>query len=683
MSSKRNCTDKKNLQQIKNRIKELRRLIEHHNYCYYVLNKPEISDREYDLLFWELEMLERKYPQFAEPDSPTRRVGEKKLEGFPSVTHEVPMLSISNTYNEQELRDFDERIRRMLGITSPIEYLVELKIDGVAISVRYENDKIAYASTRGDGFVGDDVTPNIKTIHDIPRYIFNNVPGKKTFIEVRGEVYMDKETFERLNKERERAGEPLFANPRNATAGSLKLLEPHIVAQRELRNFMYAIGATDYELPPTHAEVLEMLEKLGFRVNPLRWLCKSVEEILKIIEEWEPKRHSLPYEIDGLVIKVNKLEYWDRLGSTAKSPRYITAYKFSAEQAVTRLVKVEFQVGRTGTVTPVAILEPVWLSGTRVSRATLHNFEDLKRKDIRLGDHVVLEKGGEIIPKVVKSLTDLREGKEQPITPPKVCPVCGSPLKKSANEVAIRCVNINCPAMIKQKIIHFASRDAMDIEGLGDKLVQQLVDKGLVRNFADIYRLTIEKVAELERMGKKSAQNLIQNLEKSKKRPLHNFLYALGIRYVGLQSAKILASRFKSLKRIMNASYEELAETEGVGPVMAEAIKEFFTTSENIKTIEELFKLGIKPQEEVVPSVAAKPEVAGKTFVFTGTLDSMPRSEAEKLVESLGGSASKSVSRNTDYVVVGKEPGSKFTKAQQLGVKIINEDEFLKLIGKK
>lgn len=673
----------KELQQVKKRIEELRRLIDHHNYCYYVLNKPEISDREYDLLFWELEELERKYPEFYDPNSPTRRVGEQKLEGFPSITHEIPMLSISNTYNEEELREFDERVRRFLGIKAPVDYVVEMKIDGVSISVRYENDRIRYGATRGDGFVGDDVTPNIKTISDIPRYIFNDVPGKGKYIEVRGEVYMEKETLKKLNQEREKAGESLFANPRNATAGSLKLLEPHLVVKRGLRNFMYSVGATDYKLPPTHWEVCQMLEKLGFRVNPLRWWCKNVDEILRIIEEWEPRKESLPYEIDGLVIKVNSLDYWRRLGSTAKSPRYFSAYKFSAEQAVTKLKEVAYQVGRTGTVTPVAHLEPVWLAGTRVSRATLHNFEDLKRKDIRLGDQVVLEKGGDVIPKVVKPLPELRTGKEKPIETPKVCPVCGSPLKKPPNEVAIRCVNINCPAQIKERIYHFAIRDAMDIEGLGDKLVNQLADKGLVKNFADIYRLTEEGVAQLERMGKKSAQNLISSIEKSKSRPLANLIFALGIRHVGLQSAKILASRFKSLERLMKAREEELAEMEGIGPVMAESIREFFTTPENIKTIEDMFELGVKPKEEKLPAVALRPEVAGKTFVFTGTLESMSRGEAEKLVESLGGIAGKSVSSKTDFVVAGEEAGSKLAKAQQLGVKILNEAEFLRLVGKK
>lgn len=671
------------LGQIKKRIEELRKLIEHHNYCYYVLNKPEISDREYDLLFWELQELERKYPQFADPNSPTQRVGEQKLTGFPSIRHEIPMLSISNTYNEQELREFDDRVRRMLNISSPIEYVVELKIDGVSISVRYEDDKLKYGATRGDGFVGDDVTANIKTIRDIPRYIFHQVPGKGRILEVRGEVYMDWETFKKLNEEREKNGEPLFANPRNATAGSLKLLEPHLVAKRQLKNFMYLVGVTDWKLPPTQWEVLQMLEKLGFTVNPLRWLCKNVDEILKIIEEWEPKRDTLPYEIDGLVIKVNNLEYWRRLGTTAKSPRYFVAYKFSAEQAVTRLKEVVFQVGRTGTITPVANLEPVWLSGTRVKRATLHNFEDIRRKDIRVGDQVVLEKGGEVIPKVVKALPEMRTGKEKPIKPPTHCPVCGSVLQKSADEVAIRCVNINCPAQIKERIIHFAHRDAMDIENLGEKLVNQLVDKGLVRNFADIYRLTEEQLVALERMGKKSAQNLLTAIEKSKTRPLPNFIFALGIRHVGLQSAKILAAKFKTLEALMKAKPEELANIEGVGPVMAESIYEFFSTPENIQTIKELLSLGVKPGEEKVGVEAAHPEISGKTFVFTGALSSMTRSEAEKLVESLGGTAGKSVTRQTDYVVVGEEPGSKLAKAQQLGIKILTEEEFLRLVGKK
>ncbi len=671
------------LEHVKNRMEELRRQIEHHNYCYYVLNKPEISDREYDMLLWDLEELERQYPECADAASPTRKVGDQKIEGFPSIRHEKPMLSISNTYNEEELREFDARIHRILDITAPVEYVVELKIDGVAISVRYEDNHLVHGATRGDGFVGDEVTSNIKTIRDIPRYILQEVPNKGSLLEVRGEVYLDKQTFETLNKERLARREAEFANPRNATAGSLKLLEPALVSERKLKNYMYSVGATDYELPPTHWEVLSMLDMLGFKVNPQRWLCGSIDEILDIIKEWEPRRRDLPYEIDGLVIKVNRLDYWERLGTTAKSPRYMTAYKFSAEQAVSRIKDVVYRVGRTGAVTPTAILEPVWLSGTKVSRATLHNFEDIGRKDIRMGDQVIIEKGGEIIPKVVKPLLELRTGKENPITPPETCPVCHVPLEKSSEEVAIGCVNINCPAQIKEKIIHFSCRDAMDIEGMGEKLVHQLVDKGLVTTFADIYRLDVEKLSSLERMGKKSARNLIEGIEKSKLRPLANFIFALGIRYVGLQSARILSSQIGTLDRLMTISLDELSAMDGVGPVMAESIYTFFTTAENVKTIHELIALGINPQEEKKPEISAQPGILGKTFVFTGGLVSMSRKDAEHIVESLGGHATGSVSGKTDFVVAGSEPGSKYEKAKSLGIQIITEDEFLRLVGKK
>ncbi len=665
----------------KRRIDELRKLIEHHNYLYYTRNSPEISDREYDRLFAELESLERRYPQFASPDSPTRRVGEKKLEGFPSITHRIPMLSIANTYSQSEVREFDTRVKKLLGTTKAIEYVVEMKVDGVAVALRYEHGGLRYGATRGDGVRGDDITPNIKTLRSVPRFLENDKKQTGTVLEVRGEVFLNKKSFERLNKEREKKGEPLFANPRNATAGSLKLLDPRITARRPLDIFIYAVGETDYKLPRTHWEVLKLLEQLGLQVNRNRWLCRSINEVIAISEEWETKRKNLEYEIDGLVIKVNDLATHERLGATAKSPRWMAAYKFSAEQAVTKLKDIILQVGRTGAVTPVAILEPVFLSGSHISRATLHNAEEIARKDIRVGDQVVIEKGGEVIPKVVEPVMSLRTGKEKKFKFPESCPSCGAPLKKSQFEVAIRCENIACPGQIKERIRHFARRDAMDIEGLGDVVVEQLVDKSLVKDVADLYSLTLDQVTSLERMGKKSAQNLLDGIERSKSRPLHVFIFALGIRFVGVQSARLLAQHFGSFERLQQCRLEEIETIEGIGSVMAESIHAFFSTSSNLSVIEKLKKLGVVPKKETaaVARRAEHPAFANKTFVLTGTLASMARHEAQQKIESLGGKVSSSVSSKTDFVVVGEEPGSKYSRARELGIKILSERDLLKL----
>jgi DNA ligase (NAD+) len=675
-------SDNHKLQNAKNRIDELKRLIEHHNVLYYVKEQPEISDREYDLLMAELEELERRYPQLATPDSPTRRLGDQKLEAFATIRHETPMLSIANTYSPDELREFDTRVKKLLELSSPIEYDVELKIDGVAISLRYDNAKMRYAATRGDGFEGDDVTLNIKTIHTIPRHLSQEAHKLGTFIEVRGEIYLDRKSFELLNKEREKNDEILFANPRNAAAGSLKLLDPSITASRPLKAFFYALGGTDFSLPPTQSELLKLLERLGFPVNENRWLCKSIDEVIDIAKQWEPKRRSTPYDIDGLVIKVNRLDYHDRLGSTAKNPRWMVAYKFSAEQATTHLNDIILQVGRTGAVTPVAILEPVFLAGSQVSRATLHNEDEIKRKDIRVGDQVVIEKGGDVIPKVVRSVASLRTGKEKVFHFPDKCPVCGSPLKRSQFEVAVRCENLACPQQIKERIIHFASRDAMDIEGLGTQLVHQLVEKGLVRDFSDLYRFTKNDLLSLERMGDKSASNILDAFRGSKRRPLGSFLFALGIRHIGLQSARLLADQFGSLERLSNASLEDLQAVEGIGNIVAESVRAFFTTPQNLHVLSQLKKLGVTPIEQKKAAPAkTKPEVTRKTFVLTGTLDAMPRQEAQRLIESLGGKVASSVSRKTDYVVVGADPGSKLDRARELGIKTLSEKEFLKLVS--
>jgi len=664
------------------RIKSLREQIEHHNYLYYILNAPSISDREYDLLIRELEELEEHYPQLITPSSPTRRIGEKLTEGFQTVVHEIPMLSISNTYEAGELRDFDERIKRLLGLemTQPMEYVVELKIDGVSIAVIYEDTDLKRAATRGDGIRGDDVTVNVRTIRNLPLRL-RNAPPKGKVLEVRGEVYLPRNAFEGLNEERKQTEEPLFANPRNAAAGSLKLLDPSITATRPLSTFIYAVGTTDFSLPDTHWDLLLFLQNLGFCVNQNRWLCKNIEEVIKKSQEWEPLRKTLVYDTDGLVIKLNNRTLYQKLGTTAKSPRWLVAYKFSAEQAETQLLDIKLQVGRTGTITPVAELKPVFLAGSMISRATLHNEDEIRRKDIRIGDRVIIEKGGEVIPKVVGVLTSLRTGREKKFVFPEKCPICKSPLLRTEGEVAIRCQNASCPGQIKERLRHFASRNAMDIEGLGDALVNQMVDKGLVKDYADLYKLTIEQAASLERMAEKSATNLIEGIEKSKTRPLSSFIFALGIRYVGLQSAKILAGRFRSFEALAKASLEDLKGTEGIGGVMAESLYNFFQNKDNLVLIDKLFARGISPASEKIQAPAAGKEIssffAGKTFVLTGALSSMERDKAKEEIERRGGKTTDSVSKKTAYVIAGENPGSKLSKAQSLGVPLLDEKSFL------
>ena len=669
------------------RAEDLRARIEHHNHCYYVLNRPEISDREYDRLHRELEELEAKHPALRSPHSPTQRVGEKLTEGFATITHPRPMLSISNTYSQDELREFDDRVKRWLDRAGDLEYVVELKIDGVAVAVRYENGLLAYGATRGDGVRGDDITANLRTIRSVPLRLPEPAARYGRVLELRGEVYLDNPSFQRLNRQREAEGEPLFANPRNAAAGSLKQLDPAIVARRPLKTFFYAIGETDFNLPPTHWERLAFLEGLRLRVNGERSLCRSIDEVIQETVEWETRREALDYATDGLVVKVNRVEYWDRLGATAKSPRWVVAYKFSAEQAVTGLREIVLQVGRTGVITPVANLEPVFLAGTVVSRATLHNADEIKRKDIRVGDQVVIQKAGEIIPQVVAVLKELRTGDEAAFELPADCPCCGSPLLVSETEVAVRCVNAACPDQIKDRLLHFGRRDAMDIEGLGAQLVDQLVDKLGVRRYGDLYRLTLEEVAGLERMGKKSAENLLRFIAASKTRPLAAFLFGLGIRHVGVSSAKLLAAHFGSLEAVRRATREELERIEGVGGIVAESIESCFRNPDNAAILDDLLGCGVRPPDEppaarggtgIVP-VEGHP-FAGKTCVLTGTLASMTRSEAARRIEALGGKCTSSVSKSTDYVIVGADAGSKLDKARQLGVTTLTEGEFLVLL---
>lgn len=664
------------------RIEELRDLIHQHDYNYYILNEPTISDREYDLLMQELIELEKKYPFLATPDSPTQRVGGEPTKEFPVVVHEIPMLSLSNTYSIEELNDFHRRVKEALPEGEKIEYVTELKIDGVAISLKYRNGLFVQGVTRGDGTRGDDITNNLRTIRSLPlRLTFREV-NKKHFenIEVRGEVYMNRDDFELLNREREKLGEKLFANPRNATAGTLKLQDPKLVAERPLNLFCYYLRSATKELE-TQFENLKILKSLGFKVNPHHRLCSSIEEVIEFCKEWEDKRETLPYDIDGVVIKVNSIRQQEILGNVAKSPRWATAFKFEAKKAKTKLKAITLQVGRLGTITPVAELEPVFLAGTNIGRATLHNFEEIQRKDIRVGDTVIIEKGGDIIPKVVEVVLDERNSKCLPFEIPEKCPVCGTKLINPPGEVAYYCPNYDCPEQIKQRLVHFASRTAMDIEGLGEAVVDKFVDLGFLYSPADIYRLKDkrDKLIGLEGFGEKSIDNLLKAIEKSKEQPFERVLFALGIRHVGASVAKDLVAHFHSIDELMKATPEELQQIPEIGETISQSIVEYFNDERNRKLIDELKSFGLKFESE---KKKISNKLSGKTFVITGTLKSMTRSEAKELIEKLGGRTSDSVSSKTSYVVVGEDPGSKYEKAKKLKIPILSEEEFLKMVEK-
>jgi len=664
---------------IKKKIEELRKKIIQHNKKYYIDNKSEISDREYDNLMYELKQLEESYPEFITSDSPTLRVGGEALKEFKTVEHRVPMLSIDNTYSPEEIIEFDKRVRKNLEVDR-LNYVVELKIDGVSISLLYENGKFIRGATRGDGFKGDDVTLNIKTIKSLPLKLEarKGTPVPSLF-EARGEVYLPAKSFLEINEEKEELGEELFANPRNAAAGSLKLLDSAMVAKRHLDMWVYGVGYTEGMEFQTQSEALIFLKDSGFRVNPSIKKCSSIEKVIEYCNEWQEKRHKLEYDIDGMVIKIDSFSYQRSLGQTSKSPRWMIAYKFPAERKETVLEDILVQVGRTGTLTPVAVLKPIELAGSTVSRASLHNQDEIGRKDVRIGDRVLVEKAGEIIPQIVGVVKNKRKGSEKEFFMPKKCPACGSAVKKLKNEVALRCENMGCPAQLKERIRHFASKEAMNIEGMGDAIVAQLVDKQMVKSYGDIYILKHEELANLERMADKSARNLISAIEKSKANSFNRLVYGLGIRHVGVRSAWILASRFRSLDALASSGIEELQSINEIGPVMAESIFNFFRTEENKKLIEKLRYNGVNTEEKGL-SLKSK-NLEGKTFVITGSLESFSRNEIEELIRRHGGNASLSVSKNTDYVVAGKEPGSKFEKAKELSVKIINEDEFKQLIG--
>jgi len=661
--------------EIQARAEELRREINHHNYRYYVLDAPSITDARYDELMKELLNLEETYPELITPDSPTRRVGGQVQQGFTAVPHRVPMLSLGNAFGETDLREFDRRIRANLP-GEKVEYVVELKIDGLAISLWYEQGILVRGTTRGDGEYGEDITANLRTVKAIPLRLTEDVP----FIEVRGEAYMPKDSFARLNEAREEAGEQLFANPRNAAAGSLRQLDPRVTASRNLSVFMYAIGYLEGPDPGSHAGGLAWLKELGFRVNPQYKVCQDINEVINYCRQWQDKRFDLPYAIDGLVIKVNSLDQQQRLGATLKSPRWAIAYKFPAEQAVSTIKDIIIRVGRTGVLTPTAILEPVQLAGTTVSKATLHNEDIIRQKDIRIGDKALVQKAGDIIPEVVQVFPEQRTGEEIPFAMPTACPECDAPVVRVTGEAAHRCTNENCPAVSREGIIHFVSRGAMDIAGLGESIVTQLIKAGLVKDPADLYELKYEDLIKLERMGARSSQNLLNAIEASKKNSLAQLLFALGIRHVGERAAKILAQQFGSLQALREATVEDLTVIPEIGPKIAESLVDYFSRQENQVLLERLARSGLNMQEEKKQADPGRLPLAGKTFVVTGTLEGFSRQEAQRVIEELGGKVSGSVSKKTDYVVVGENPGSKYEKALKLGVPVLNEAEFVALI---
>ena len=651
--------------------------IEKHNRLYYQEAKPEISDKEYDKLLKELVDLEKKHPELANANSPTQRVGGAPIDGFVTLKHRLPMLSIDNTYSPSELKEFDKKVCKGLGKDKP-SYMVELKIDGVAISLIYENGILTAGVTRGDGEKGDDVTQNLKTVGGVPLKL--NTKKPPALLEVRGEVYMARANFARLNEQRVKEGLDKFANPRNSTAGSLKLLDPKLCAARKLSLFAYAIGAMEGIQVKSQTETLKLLHDFGFPVNSNATQLDSIEEVVAHCESWNDKRHDLPYDTDGMVIKVNDLAQREKLGITTKSPRWVVAYKFAAEQALTRLLNIELQVGRQGTLTPVAHLDPVQLAGTTVARASLHNDDNLKTKDIRVGDMVVVEKAGEIIPYIVRSEPSLRTGKEKPFVFPKVCPVCGADVVKDAKGAFYRCTGTDCVAQLKRRVRSYAARNAMDIENLGEEIIEQLVDTGLVKTLADIYKLGLNQLANLERMGEQSSRNLLDGIAASKSRGLARLLTGLGLRHVGENVADVLARKFISMKAFSQANEEELAAIEGIGPERAASIRGWFANTTNQELIESLEKAGIK-MDESVSTVVASSALAGKSIVVTGTLLKYGREEIERRLRDLGAKASGSVSKKTDYLLAGEKAGSKLEKARELGVRIITEEEFEKLAG--
>jgi DNA ligase (NAD+) len=656
-------------------IEQLRDEIRRHDELYYVGNAPEISDREYDQLLENLQKLEAEHPELITPDSPTQRVGGRPAEGFPEVVHTRQMLSLDNSYNIDELRAFDERCRR-LAEGRPLEYVAELKIDGLSLSLQYEDGVLARGVTRGDGRIGEDVTQNARTIRSVPLRLRSDAKRIDSGLEVRGEVFIPLEVFQRTNAEREEQGEPRFANPRNAAAGAIRQLDSRLVARRKLDMFAYDLLVNGRKPFPTHWEALNWLDKAGFRVNPHHKLCKTIEEVIDFANEKESLRDELGYEIDGLVVKVNSTALQDEFGATSKAPRWAIAYKYPARQASTKVLDIFVSVGRTGALTPVAFLEPVFLAGTTVARATLHNEDEIKRLGVKIGDWVMIEKSGEIIPKVLSVVTSKRSGKERDFEPPEKCPVCGGVISRPEGEVVARCVAADCTAQLLGKLIHFASRRAMRIEGLGVSLAEQLIAEKLVKDVGDLYSLTLEQVAGLERMAKKSATNLLAQIEASKSRDLSNLIYALGIRHVGERTAGILAHEMGSLERLASATVEELDAIPEIGLTVAESVHDWFDDEGNRALCDRLRAAGVKTEAARRSSAQTDERFAGKQFVLTGTLVSFTRDEARALIEARGGRVNSSVSKKTAYVVAGEAAGSKLEKAESLGVTIIDEAAF-------
>lgn len=670
-----------NYKDIIKKIEELREKIRNHNYRYYTLDDPIISDTEYDQLMKELAEWETKYPQYINSSSPTQRVGIEPVSGFSTVKHIAPMSSLANAFSAEELRAFDQRIKKLI-LEQKLEYVAELKIDGLAVALVYEKGIFTRGATRGDGVMGEEITSNLRTVKTIPLKLFGkNIPFS---IEVYGEVYMKKSDFKKLNQERMKNGESIFANPRNSAAGSVRQLDPRITDQRHLDTFIYRATFSEGNKFGTHMETLNYLKKIGFKVNPHIKFCQDIEEAINYYQKWIEKKEELDYEIDGMVIKINSLSMREELGSTTRNPRWAIAYKFPAQQVTTKVKDIIVQVGSTGAITPIAELEPVPISGSVVKRATLHNEDEIRRKDIRIGDIVLIQKAGEIIPEVVRVIKEKRTGEETEYVMSTQCPSCGEEVSRPKGEVVFRCTNPNCPGQVRGRIRHFASRDAMDIEGLGPAIIDQLVEKGLIKDVSDLYFLKRDDLLSLERMAEKSADNLVDAIEKSKKKSLANLTYGLEIRYVGVHTSGVIARYYPTLDKFKKASLEELIEIKEIGPKITESIIHFFKEKENLAIIERLRKADLNfGQEEEIRRKKKEPQIlTGKQFVLTGTLKDFTRTHVKEIISKLGGRVTGSVSKKTDYVIAGEDPGSKYQKAQKLGVPIINEEEFEKIITK-
>ena len=663
---------------LKKKAEKLREEIEDHNYRYYVLDQPEISDAEYDRLMRELEEIEQQHPDLRSPNSPTQRVGAHPLESFEIVQHTLPMLSLANAFSESEARDFDKRVKKILGVAAEIDYVAEPKLDGLAVELVYEKGQFIVGSTRGDGVNGENITQNLRTIRTIPLQLIHKEVPIPERLEVRGEVIIELKKFRALNEKREKTGEPIFANPRNAAAGSVRQLDSRITAERPLEIYCYALGEVRGWTSQTQWELLQTLPKWGLRTNPNVRPCHGIDEVLDYYCKMTERREELPYEIDGIVMKVDRFDLQVRLGEISRSPRWALAFKFQPKQESTKILDIVVQVGRTGALTPVAIMEPVRVGGVEVSRATLHNQDEIDKKDVRIGDTVIIQRAGDVIPEVVQVIGSKRTGGERKFKVPAQCPVCGAEVVREEAEAIYRCIGLDCPAQLKGRIKHFASKRAMDIEGLGVKLINQLVDNGLVKDVADLYYTRKEDLIALERMADKSAQNIIDAIEGSKEKPLSKFLFALGIRHVGEHISEVLARRYPRLEDLFQLSEEELQEVEEVGPEVAASVVHFFRDRRNEESIGRLKRAGVKPIE---PRIKGKEKLAGKVFVFTGTLMSYGRDEARDRVESLGGVTTSTVSKKVDFVIAGEDPGSKIDKAKELEIKILTEDEFTKMIG--